>query len=284
MNAVYISLESYIAGGGFVAGMLLEIVVLFFFLRMMYDAGALAENHRQEEVPVGAGISFPATLFLIFSAYAILERVWQWPVFPPAYLAYLLGITVLAMLGFIDDMLGSREGYGLLNNLGSLVHGRLGTGGLKILGACAASFLVAFLISPEWLDCVINTFLIFSMISIMNWLDLQPRRAIKGFALFLAAIILIALGSVDYMLMAPLAGVVFTYFFYDMRARALMGDAGASVLGFSLGFWAASSLSLSARVAVLLCLIVVQFMTERFAISSINEERSLFSRINDGSL
>lgn len=281
--AVYMTTESYIAGGAFLAGLLLELVIMFFFLRMMYQAGAVAENHRREEVPVGTGISFPAVLTLIFTAYAIMARYGGWPVFPASYQAYLLGVIALGMLGFVDDMLGSRERYGLWNNLRPLAAGQLDTGGLKTIGGFVVCFLAAFLITEGWMDCVINTFLVFFMASIMNWLDLQPGRAIKGFVLFLAAIVLIALGSVDYVLIAPLAGTVMCYLLYDLRSRALMGDAGANILGFSLGFWAVVSLSLSARVALLLFLVVVQFLAERFAIQEADEERSLFSRINDGS-
>lgn len=279
---VYMTHTAYLAGGAFIAGMLVELTLLFFFMRMMYDAGAVGENYRREEVPVGVGISFPSTLVLIFTAYAIMARYDLWgAVFTQDYWAYLFGITAVAMMGFLDDILGSRDNPGLWHNLVPLAHGRLTTGGLKITGGFVVCFLVAFLTSGSWLDCVINTFIMFFLGSLMNWLDLQPGRALKGFVLFLAAIILIALGSVDYILIAPLAGAVFCYLLYDMRARALMGDAGANVLGFSLGFWAVFSLSLSARVAFLLFLAVVQFSTERFAIRVADEERSLFSRINE---
>ena len=129
------------------------------------------------------------------------------------------------------------------------------------------ALFVSFLITDQWQDWLLNTFIIALFTNMMNLLDLRPGRAIKGYLLFLAAIILIALGKIDYLWIAPLSGAVLAYFPFDLKAKSMMGDSGSNALGFSLGIWAACSLSLSARIAVLLLLIVMHLFTEKYSLT-----------------
>jgi UDP-N-acetylmuramyl pentapeptide phosphotransferase/UDP-N-acetylglucosamine-1-phosphate transferase len=77
----------------------------------------------------------------------------------------------------------------------------------------------------------------------LNLLDLRPGRAIKGFLIFLFLIAILGLGDIDWLLLAPLLGAVLYYLLIDLRAGAMMGDAGSNVLGLTLGYLCVISLA-----------------------------------------
>ena len=124
-------------------------------------------------------------------------------------------------------------------------------------------------------EIVLNTFIIALFTNLLNLLDLR-RRAIKGFLLFLIIIVLMAGGKVDLLLIAPLLGAVLYYFYFDLKALAMMGDAGSNVLGLLLGYLAAAFLPMTFRIGVLLFLIAIHLFTEKYSISSTIERVGTF--------
>ncbi len=261
------------------AGFVLEAVVLYFLLNLLQDAGAVRQNYLGKEIPVSAGISFP---MVTITAYLIYGWCGQYDL---GFHVFLVGIMAISFLGFIDDMLGKRDITGFKGHFKALFKGRLTTGGLKALGGGVIAFYLA-LTNPTVIssisagEVILDTLLIALFTNMLNLLDLRPGRAVKGFLLFGAMIVIIGLGKIDWMLMAPLLGAVLYYFWIDLKAGAMMGDAGSNVLGLSLGYLCVISLGIMPRIFILLGLLAVHIYTERYSLSQ-TIERVRWLRILD---
>lgn len=268
-----------IAGLAMLVGAIAEVVALYFLLNMLLTSGAVRKNYRGNDIPVSVGISFPVSLILVFLFYALIGR------YDLSFHIYLIGIISICFLGFIDDMLGQRDTLGFKGHFGALFKGKLTTGGLKAVGGGIIAFFLALSLSGleplgnVWLDILINTLILALFTNMLNLLDLRPGRAIKGYIFFLLLIILMA-GRVNWLLITPLLGIILVYFPVDVKARAMMGDAGSNVLGLTLGYYSVIFLSLPYRVAVLLFLIAMHIYTEKFSLTSTIERVPLLRLID----
>ncbi len=256
--------DIYVAAGiSLVASFFFEALILYLILPMLQESKAVRPNYQGKDIPVSAGITFIFTFLIIMAGYKLLL-----PVFEPQFYLLALGLTAIGFLGFLDDMLGGSDRRGFKGHFGALMKGRLTTGGLKALGGGFIAFLMALFIGGSAGEIVLNTFIIALFTNLLNLLDLRPGRAIKGFLLFLIIIVLMAGGKVDLLLIAPLLGAVLYYFYFDLKALAMMGDAGSNVLGLLLGYLAAAFLPMTFRIGVLLFLIAIHLFTEKYSISS----------------
>ena len=260
--------------GAGLGGALVEGLLLFFLLTMLKEAGAVRKNYQGIDIPVSVGLTFPLTVMIVLLVYILMG--WG----HNNYQFFMLGLMSISFLGFIDDMLGQRDTLGFKGHFGALFHGRLTTGGLKALGGGFIAFFVAVLLGGVWWNVVLNTFLIALFTNMMNLFDLRPGRAVKGFLFFLLLIVITTLAKVDFLLLVPLLGAVLCYLPVDVRARAMMGDAGSNVLGFALGVYAASWLSLTARLVFLFFLIAIHLYTEKYSLTNTIENNALLKAID----
>ena len=97
---------------------------------------------------------------------------------------------------------------------------------------------------------------------------------------FLIIITAIAWTKVDYWLLAPLLGAVLCYLPVDVKARAMMGDAGSNVLGLALGMYAAGWLSLPVRLGFLLFLLAMHIYTEKYSLTTTIENNKLLKAVD----
>ncbi|HWP95889.1 MAG TPA: hypothetical protein VN426_03495 [Syntrophomonadaceae bacterium] len=262
------------AGLGVAAGALCEGILMVMLLRMLTDAGAVRENFLGHKIPISLGISFPVSVMLTYLLYGIC----QW--YQTSYHLFIVGLLAAALLGFIDDMLGARDTLGFRGHFGALRQGRLTTGGLKALGGGTLALFLAFFHGGGLADIILNTLIIALFTNALNLFDLRPGRAIKVFLFFLAIIIVVGRTNSEFPLLAPLVGAVLCYFPLDLRARAMMGDAGSNVLGMVVGYTSILSLSLAWRCGFLGFLILLHIYTEKYSLSQTIERYSLLRAID----
>jgi Glycosyl transferase family 2 len=119
------------------------------------------------------------------------------------------GITLVMLLGFLDDVLGGGE-------RGFREHLRAGrtTGTLKLVGIPLVGLLRTRSASGALLFALSANF--------VNQLDTKPGRALKAYLLAALALRAPTLRAV---LLLP----------YDLRERVMLGDAGSNALGAVLG-------------------------------------------------
>jgi len=260
-------------GWGFLAftiPLLLELAALYLLLPMLQRGGAERNNYRGQMIPVAAGISFPLVLMVSYLPYRY---------FPIDSFGILTGVILMALLGLIDDLLGNRDTLGFKGHISSLFKGRLTTGGLKMLMGGVVALHAATFFSNEWYWWLLNGLIIALTTNFLNLLDLRPGRSIKGFLICLAPVMVVA-QVINWWLLLPMLGIILAYFPFDLRARAMMGDTGSNVLGFTLGYFIASMLSPPLKIGALVLLIGITLLAEKISLSAIIEKVAILRYID----
>ncbi|NMA55365.1 MAG: glycosyltransferase [Firmicutes bacterium] len=249
---------SFISAAG--AYFLTPLVIKLFRYR-----GQLQPNYRGESIPAGVGIIFalcalPALAFYLALAGLSLADA-------AGFLLLQAAIFTLGMLGLIDDLLGSPQVRGLKGHFRALLSGQLTTGSLKAGGGLTCSLLISSFKSNSLAEIIVNTLALALFTNLLNLLDLRPGRAIK-FYLGLAAVTAFRTRLSGPILPAlPFIGAVIGYFPYDLRAQAMMGDAGSNMLGISAGILILGQLDYQQRLIALLLLIMLHIIADTYSFS-----------------
>lgn len=256
-----------------------------YFIDLFKQGQRLQTNFKGELIPQGIGILF---VFCSLPWYAL------WLAAAQLYLqaaldiatVFLLLLTLFAvsLLGFIDDMLGTRKVLGLKGHFQALLAGELTTGALKAIGG----LLVASVISSYWShslrEIIVSTLVLALFTNLLNLLDLRPGRAIKFYLCLLIVFGLSLIMSGKYqllVLMLPFIGTVIGYFPFDLKASCMMGDAGSNVLGISAGMLALGPLDYRGKLIVLAILIAVHIFAERYSLSEIIAHNKILSLLDN---
>jgi UDP-N-acetylmuramyl pentapeptide phosphotransferase/UDP-N-acetylglucosamine-1-phosphate transferase len=151
--------------------------------------------------------------------------------------------TVAGAVGAYDDVVGARpeqaRDKGIAGHLAALKAGRVSAGAVKVAGIGAAAVVSALLTRRDrsLVDGVLTTGLVAGTANLVNLLDLRPGRAGKT---FMALGAVLTLGSWDTYALQALGlfiGPALVLLPYDLRERAMLGDAGSNVLGAVAGLW-----------------------------------------------
>lgn len=246
-------------------GSALAVPALPLLNRIIAAAGHVRPNYRGEVIPASVGVLFFIVPSMLFTVAAVIRPdaayVGLFPVF-------LLAVGGMAFLGLVDDVYGSREASGLRGHLTRLLKGHVTTGALKAIGGLVIAFLVS-LATSRGPEIVVDTLIIALSANALNLLDLRPGRAGKGF--LVAGGLLLGAGWSNPLLVFPAAvgGALLVYLPADLRGRAMLGDAGANVLGVVLGLTVVWTLALPAKSAVLVFLVAFHLLTERYSLTEV---------------
>lgn len=253
----------YLAVFVFITAILLETVFIHIVLPMLARCGAVRENYRHDQIPVAGGLTFAGTILVSFVVIQLSNGYTG-----NRGALYLLAVTVMAFLGFIDDMLGQRDSLGFRGHFSRLLKsGELTTGALKALGGGIIAIYVSLFYSRNFWEFAVNVLVIALFTNAMNLFDLRPGRCVKAFLLLFIPLLIFS--DSYYLLFMPVAGAVLAYFTYDLKARVMMGDTGSNVLGVTLGIMVVYGFDLPVRVAFLTGLILLHIFTERYSLSKI---------------
>jgi hypothetical protein len=257
-------------------------------------------NYRGVPVFNGLGIVWFVWLVSFWVGAHILEAC---GVSQPAWITYLVPLFPLlagsCAFGLLDDWVGDRTAKGFKGHLRALRHGRITTGGLKMIGIGALSLFTAVSlywgsgVSSAGLDAlpriVLATCVMALSANLLNLFDLRPGRAGKVYLLGLvvAVVCVAAFGvitmsgwSIAALALAGLGPLVAVWR-YDLGEVGMLGDAGANSMGAFLGYLYATALPLWALLAVCIVLFVVNGLSERVSFSAIVEKVGIL-RILDG--
>lgn len=231
---------------------------------MLKKSGAVRENFFGLHIPVGMGMVFiPATIAgsIILTFMSGIDR--------EIILINILGITVAGFVGIVDDILGSRDTLGFRGHLKCLLKGTLTTGGFKALLGGFAAALVSLFISGDLLAWVMNTLIIALFTNTLNLMDLRPGRAIKFFLMVWVLSYALSFDGNYSLLLLPLVGSLFGYAPFDFKGKGMMGDTGSNILGFAMGLYYSLGTALAEKVFVLLFLVLLHVIGERYSLTSI---------------
>ncbi len=263
----------------FIAAAIFSFALTPLFIDIFKSSGRLVKNYKGQMIPQGIGLMFPIYLLLWYALLSLLDNGYLRQALPIQF-----AVTTVCFIGFIDDMLGTRDVLGLKGHFKSLLRGRLTTGAVKAIVGLSVAFVISLSLTSNNVEVIVNTLIIALFTNFFNLLDLRPGRAIKVYIIaFLAILIgLIATDKSAVILpFIPLAGFIIGYMPYDLKARSMMGDAGSNVLGISIGFLAASAFSWPVKIAILAFLIGIHIFTEKYSLTELIEKNSLLNFLDN---
>ena len=143
----------------------------------------------------------------------------------------LIGAAIVFLAGVVDDGFGG-EIRGLRGHLRALLNGHLTTGGLKLAAAVLASAITVAWTPREhlWAN-LLAVIAIAGCTNIWNGLDVTPGRALKGFLIVAAVLLVVDLKA----FLLVCTGAATAVLIPDLRERGMLGDSGANLLGFLAG-------------------------------------------------
>lgn len=268
--------------------------------------GGGVTNYRGRIVSPGLGI-----VWLVWGGCAILGGIVALTLSGDTMLPILTLAGPLALVAFatglVDDAFGSADAKGFRGHLKAMAHGRLTTGGLKLIGIGLASAVVAFVIgevapwgagagsSAESADLV--RYISGSLIAggaialtsnFVNLTDLRPGRALKVYTLLaLAGVACVSVSPaivaghgaltpiervVDIAALTAFAlGPVLAVWRYDLGEVGMLGDAGANPMGAVAGLLIVAGLPLWGLVAYAVVLFALNAVSERVSFTRVIE-------------
>lgn len=240
-----------------VIGFLVSYIFTPRVLGMLSDGQLSRTNFQGKIIPSAAGVIFSAVLTVVYFLFSLNGRM---SMEPYLYLGFLALVT---LAGLVDDVAGNREFRGFVGHFSCLwKESRLSTGLWKAGLVGVVAFLAAGTITVSPGDWIISGFLIALSANFFNLLDVRPGRSIKVF-FFSTLMILLFLPSYNGdILLFPLLGIVAAYSIYDIQGQAMMGDAGANVIGLAVGFSLSAGGGIVVKTIILILLVVLHILSE----------------------
>lgn len=228
-------------------------------IAVVFTRGALGKerfartNYRGRIVvgPLGAVLALPLLTGGVIAMVAADARERTIPSVVGAGLA-------MGILGWIDDVYGSREAGGLYGHARALLRGTLTTGALKAAGGAVVGVAAAWVVGWRGWWVLAAGAVVALGSNLANLLDLRPGRACKFWLVGWAALLAGTGPGAAQLVSTGLAGGVVGFLPADLRERGMLGDVGAGMLGAALSVSAVASLH---RTPLLACLGVLAALT-----------------------
>ena len=272
---------------------LAALIVTPVLVRSLRDEGFVRENYRGAEVAFPAGIAIVVSALLALIVVAPLDKIAELDIFRPETRDAFVYVIGVAMLGLLDDLVGSgalrppgrarREpgtARGWRGHAAATLRGGFSTGAVKAAGTLA---LALFVLAGTGLDAgeyLLAVGLLVLATNLFNLLDLRPGRSIKALVLLAVAL---TLGTFD---LDPLwalglfVGPILVLLPLDLREVGMLGDTGSNVVGAVAGLWLVLSLSTTGQAVALALIAVATVYGEFRSISTLVEKTPLLRHLD----
>ncbi len=227
-------------------------------------------NYRGVDVPVGAGVLVVVGALVVTGMWAVADVLGVHPAAPLA--SPLLLAAGFSLLGLLDDLAAHGDDRGFAGHLRALRHGRLTTGGLKLLAGGMLSLVVAIPVAGFGFPRLLLAGALISLAANLgNLFDRAPGRCVKV-AVVAAVVLCACAGVVDrYLLEGVLivVGAAVGLGWFDLREKLMLGDAGSNVLGAVLGWGVVATTGLVVQCVVLAALLALNLLSEKVSFSQV---------------
>ena len=217
-------------------------------------------NHRGVPVPAVLGFVLAAGGALSAGVVAVVHHV------PAAGWIAAGGAALVGAAGLLDDLTpgGPR---GLRGHLRALAGGHVGSGVVKMLTIAGAAAVTVASSPPQRSGAarVCGVLLIAASTNLWNGLDVRPGRALKFGFLALPAVVACDWPSAPFVPGVALASILVLP--WDAGERAMLGDAGANLLGFAIGVALFDSLDDAQVVAAAAVAVILNVLADTVSLS-----------------
>lgn len=243
----------------------------WFVLQPVFAASVLARtNFRKRSVPAAGGLVIVLAVLAVASAAVIAQVGWGLDAIIGADAALLTVVLAFALLGFVDDVVGSGRERGFKGHLREMARGRVSAGGLKLAGGAAVAVIAAYMAGPRSLGGLLrDAALIALAANLLNLFDLAPGRAIKTATIAFVALVVVSGGNGLLRGAAVTAGAALGLLWPDLREKVMLGDTGANPLGAALGLGVVLVCAPSTRMLVLIVLFFLNLASEFVSFSRV---------------
>ncbi|WP_127588718.1 hypothetical protein [Paenibacillus koleovorans] len=275
-------------------------------LRFMATHRLTAPNYAQIPIPTGLGLFVWLLHIALLALLAAVNSQASAPAAPrellAAYTPYAAAISLVFVVGWLDDTVGDRQVKGLRGHWAKWRRdGTVTTGLLKVAGITAAALIATATVTTAPLaspsppassglsaslagagTTLLQAALVALTANAFNLLDLRPGRALKLFLALTAALLLAALLlpaatflGVPLVLLLPSVAAALLLLPGDLRARHMLGDAGANALGFAAGMAMTAILPGYGQGMAVVALLGLHYYAEKRSISGWIERHRL---------
>lgn len=192
-----------------------------------------AINYRGVQLPLclGMGLGLLLVWIYIFRAGWIIDASVRTTTAERRAIAASLALVLLA--GWYDDYrAGSTRG--IRRHLRELVAGRITPGLVKLVVILGAAAWASLGLDDRPVRILVGIPMMAGAANLWNFLDVRPGRALKWFLVVALALAGWYVRYDDFLLTAAV-GSAAALLIWDLRERAMLGDAGSNGLGFLIG-------------------------------------------------
>jgi Glycosyl transferase family 4 len=223
-------------------------------------------NRREVPVVLGFGVLFGSlagTFAFVFARSVSEERE-----ISSEGVALVVAVVLLMFAaGLFDDRRGDEPAKGFRGHVTSASSGALTGGLVKIIGGGLAG-LIAAIPAEGWSHSVEVFLLVPLTANLFNLLDRAPGRAVKVALVMFLPLLIFGPLYLAVALAGPL-GALLAVAGFDLRERAMLGDAGANPIGAVLGLALAYTLEEPWRVLAVLAIGGLNLASERVSFSRV---------------
>jgi len=263
----------------FVISLLVAIGLVPVIRKRLVEAGMERENYRGVRLPVPLGVAIVPVALIALIPIALLARLTTIDIFPADLSIVIAFIPGVALLGLVDDVMAG-ESRGLRGHLAAATKGQFSSGILKAAGTLGLALLVASSVPGSDADFFLAAGILVLATNAFNLLDLRPGRSVK-------TLVLLGIGlTASTQLTEPAAalgiflGPVLVAGFYDLREKAMLGDAGSNVIGALAGVWLVLTLEPSEQLIAFGVLALINLYGEFRSISTVIEKLPVLRQID----
>ncbi len=259
--------------GGLVVGFVVARL-LWLGMAPLFESPALTRsNYRGTTLPTAAGVVIVLAAVVVEAGRAVAAALGVGDVgLTGPRILVLVAALAYAVLGLVDDVLGSAHQKGFRGHGSALLSGEVTSGLLKLAGGGAVALVVVAQVvgrSPGRL--LADALLVALAANLANLLDRAPGRTIKvagaGFAL-----LVVGVGATAALVpVAVVVGAAVGLLLDDLHERLMLGDAGANPLGAVLGLGVVMAAGTGVRTLVLVALIALNVAGELVSFSRVIE-------------
>jgi hypothetical protein len=193
------------------------------------------QNFAGHNVPTSTGLALlPIILVMLVASFSgVLE--------PGEGAAWYLAYSLLAgLVGFADDGWGGVDERGFAGHLGALSRGKVTTGLWKVLVLGGGAVVFGVLLFGVGWRVLFAALLMAGCANLANLFDVRPGRTLKFLGVPVVVLLFVAPHGAVLAACGVVGGVV-SLFYFDLRGRIMLGDAGAAIWGAVLGYLAVTS-------------------------------------------
>lgn len=257
-----------LTAGGVLAAVLIERA----FAPVLGSQQLRRTNYRGRELATAGGLVIVLSVLVVEAGRTALAEFGVGEELSDSLLrsVVLFACFAFALLGLMDDLLGTEGDRGFRGHLRALRHGRMTTGAVKLFGGgVVAIVLTAAPGEVSGRRLLADAALVALAANLGNLLDRAPGRTIKaGLIAYVPIAMAAGTGPVG-LALAPVVGAAAGLLPADLGERLMLGDTGANLLGAVLGLAVVLETDRPVRTVVLVGLVLLNLASERVSFTKV---------------